>query len=172
MKRYNTEIRSPNVFPYITAELLERGHSIRFQAPGRSMHPTIRDGETITVKPVTASRVKVGDILLYCGKGGVIAHRVVQIERERIRSLAMPSSLSPGYLFIMRGDASLSCDFPVEPEQILGKVVSVERAGRRIDLYTWRAKTGRIARSWASRIKRWMVRLTKGQGLLAQRKRC
>jgi len=168
MKRYNTEIRSPKVFPDITAELLEGGHSIRFQAPGRSMHPTIRDGETITVEPVTPSGVKVGDILLYRGKSGVIAHRMLQIEREKTDARAGSSSLSPDCLFILRGDASVNCDYPVEADQILGKVVSVERAGRSIDLYTWRAKIGRIAHSCASRLKRWIIRLAKGQGLLAQ----
>ena len=159
MKRSNTQTRSPKVFPDITAELLEGGHSIRFQAPGRSMHPTIRDGETITVEPVTPSGVKVGDILLYRGKTGVIAHRVVQIERENTHAVTGSSSLSPDYLFILRGDASVNCDFPVEQAQVLGKVVSVERAGRSIDLYTWRAKIGRIAHSCASRLKRRIIRL-------------
>ena len=159
MKRSNTQTRSPKVFPDITAELLEGGHSIRFQAPGRSMHPTIRDGETITVEPVTPSGVKVGDILLYRGKTGVIAHRVVQIERENTHAVTGSSSLSPDYLFILRGDASVNCDFPVEQPQVLGKVVSVQRACRSIDLYAWRAKIGRIAHSCASRLKRRIIRL-------------
>jgi len=159
MKRSNTQTRSPKVFPDITAELLEGGHSICFQAPGRSMHPTIRDGETITVEPVTPSGVKVGDILLYRGKTGVIAHRVVQIEREKTDARAGSSSLSPDYLFILRGDASVNCDFPVEQPQVLGKVVSVQRACRSIDLYAWRAKIGRIAHSYASRLKRRIIRL-------------
>ena len=45
------------------------------------MHPTIRDGEAITVEPVAPCAVKCGDILLYRGAGRVIAHRVVAITR-------------------------------------------------------------------------------------------
>ena len=201
MKRSNTETRSPRVFPDITGELLEGGHSIRFQAPGRSMHPTIRDGETITVEPTAPSEVRKGDIILYRDESGVIAHRVVRIEQKASsseatlkaqrpvldprfergdpqdpqgRSLSPPASpersrwrAGAALSFILRGDASVNCDFPVEREQVLGKVVSVERAGRSIDLYTWRAKMVRIARSCASRLKRWMMRLAKSQGLLA-----
>jgi signal peptidase len=154
---------SPKVFPDITAELLEEGHSIRFQAPGRSMHPTIRDGETIIVEPVTPSSVKVGDIILYRSKTGVIAHRVIQIKRDKIGALPSSSSLSPNCFFILRGDASANRDFPVEREQILGKVVSVERAGRSVDLYTWRAKIGRIAHGCASRLQQWMIRVALSQ---------
>ena len=144
------------MFPDITAELLEGGHSIRFQAPGRSMHPTIRDGETITVEPVTPSGVKVGDILLYRGKSGVIAHRVVQIERENTHAPAGSSSLSPHHSFLLRGDASFNCDYPVKPEQILGKVVSVERDGKSIDLCSFRAKVLLIAHLGIVKFKRWI----------------
>jgi len=190
-------------FADLATELLERGHSVRFQAPGRSMHPTIKEGETITVEPTAPSEVKKGDIILYRGESGVIAHRVVRIEQKACsseatlkaerpvldprfergdpqgpqgRSSSPPASsvrsrwrAGAALSFILRGDASVNCDLAVEREQILGKVVSVERAGRSIDLYTWRAKIGRIAHSCVSRLKRWIIRLAKGQGLLAQR---
>ena len=152
------------------------------------MHPTIRDGEAITVEPVAPCAVKCGDILLYRGARRVIAHRVVAILNPRSSIINPPSSilyprssifsrssilnvsspflrllssilnpqssksissssifdrrssifhplsstLSPHYSFILRGDASSTCDAPVESGQVLGKVVSVERNGREI----------------------------------------
>ncbi len=58
------------------------------------MHPTIKDGETITVEPVKPSGIKRGDIVLYRFEKGVIAHRVVRIEKN-----------GGAPLFILRGDA-------------------------------------------------------------------
>jgi hypothetical protein len=206
------------MFTDITMELLERGHSVKFRAPGRSMHPTIRAEETITVEPIEPSAVKRGDIILYRIESGVIAHRVIRIEKETTETFAQSSmafdenrgqqnrpleeaslkanrqlvrkphqgrdgpqdpesrSSSPpaspersrwragaALFFVLRADASFNCDYPVKPEQILGKVVSVEREGRSVDPYTWRAKIGRIAHSCACRLKQWMARVAQSQ---------
>jgi hypothetical protein len=190
-------------FADLATELLERGHSVRFQAPGRSMHPTIREGETITVEPVEPSAVKRGDIILYRSESGVIAHRVICIEKQEMlgdsaqfpiafddtrsqqdhlsseealkgakaildpcfeqgdpqgpkeRSSSSESpALGPQHLFLLRGDASVNRDYPVKVKQILGKVVSVERGGRPIDLYSLQAKVEHMAHSSALRFKR------------------
>jgi len=167
------------------------------------MHPAIKEGETITVVPISSLDIKRGDILLYLIGKKVIAHRVVSIKREKndsksyssanlaimstsnssasfstqslIQSMAHSitdssnysstqasthsKALNPQLIFILRGDASAICDDPVEAEQILGKVVSVERHGRSIDLYSRRAKMFHFAYARASRLKRWVVRI-------------
>ena len=135
-----------NMFFKVTVDLLKSGQSVRFQAPGRSMTPTIREDETITINPVSASTVRKGDIILYNNETGVIAHRVIRIEKK-------DSSLQP-HSFILRGDASITDDKPVAPGQVLGKVVSVERHGRSIALCGMWAKTKRMTRLMASRLKR------------------
>jgi signal peptidase len=135
-----------NLFFDVTVDLLKSGQSVRFQAPGRSMTPTIREDETITIDPVSASTVRKGDIILYSNGTGVIAHRIVRIEKN-------DASLAPN-LFILRGDASITDDKPVTPGQVLGKVVSVERGGRSIALCGIKAKTKRMTRLLASRLKR------------------
>jgi signal peptidase I len=111
------------------------------------MHPTIREGETITVEPVTASAVNVGDIVLYRLDDGLIAHRVKGIEGAE----------GNGTRFILRGDASGNSDAPVNAEQILGRVISVERAGRSIDLYSTRTKIFCTSYILASRFKQWLT---------------
>jgi hypothetical protein len=163
------------------------------------MHPTIKEGETITVAPVAPFNIKRGDILLYLAGMKVIAHRVVSIKREKTDSKSHSSTnfaiqstsdssvnfathasssslahssthsstqasthskaLNPQLIFILSGDASLTCDHPVEAQQILGKVISVEKRGRSINLCTRKAKMFHFAYIWASRLKRLILRI-------------
>ncbi len=132
----------------LTTELLSRGTTVRFRPSGRSMYPSIREGELITVEPVVASDVTLGDIVLYRSQRGLIAHRVVG------SSPAQSSVLSPHYF--LRGDASLSSDQPVEAHQILGRVVGVQRNGRSVALASRGAKLWHKARRLASGLKGWM----------------
>ncbi len=108
------------------------------------MYPSIREGEVITVEPVQASDVKPADIVLYRSERGLIAHRVVEIASRDAR------------VFRLRGDASLSCDQPVEAEQILGRVVGVQRYGRSVALATRGAKIWHEVRRLASGLKGWI----------------
>jgi signal peptidase I len=108
------------------------------------MHPTIRHGDVITVEPVEPSNLKGRDIVLYRRQSDFIAHRIVKIEERDGRGLT----------FIVRGDASVTCDSPVKPEQILGKVVCLERDHRTIDLYSLRVRLGTMLCLLLARFKR------------------
>jgi signal peptidase len=133
----------PHHFLHVTLNLLTLGYSIRFQAPGRSMEPTIFHGETITAEPVEPSRVGRGDIILYRQGKGVIAHRVLRAHHS----------------FITRGDALVVLDDPVKSSEVLGKVICVERAGRRIRLDNWQARCSFEFRQHVRRLKRALRRL-------------
>lgn len=137
-------------------DLLSHGYSVRFRANGNSMQPTIKDGEVITIKPVVSSQIKRGDILLHRNGRGVIVHRVVRIERKK--TLLNPQDSLPSTFFILRGDASSTCDEPVEADQVLGKVVFVERVGRLIDLDGWKSTILYTAHLCRSRFKRSIIR--------------
>ena len=142
----------------LTAELLSRGTTVRFRPSGRSMYPSIREGELITVEPVVPSDVQLGDIVLYRCERGLIAHRVVGTQSSVLgphhSSLTHSSVLSPHYF--LRGDASLSCDKPVTGQQILGRVVGVERNGRSVALASRGAKMWHQVRRLASGLKGWI----------------
>jgi signal peptidase I len=127
-------------FSYVASDLLSRGHTIRFSAPGTSMSPTIRSGETIHVEPVSG-KIRPGDILLYRWERGVRAHRVVRIEGKKQGRL----------VFILRGDTA-GDDERVLAENILGRVISLERDGRSIRLRGPAAFVRRALRRGASRI--------------------
>jgi signal peptidase I len=126
------------MFLEVSTGLLSQGYGVRFRPGGLSMHPTIRDGEPVTVEPIEASRVKRGDIILYKTERGLVAHRVVRIERGG----------DGDRVFYLRGDASTSGDAPVMAEQILGRVVVVERRGRKIALRGYRARLSRAAHTY------------------------
>ncbi|MEJ2430234.1 MAG: signal peptidase I [Deltaproteobacteria bacterium] len=124
------------------------GFKVRFRAPGTSMHPTIRNGDLITVKPVAPAKLKRGDIILYRFHTGFIAHRLVNIEERSGRGLS----------FTLRGDASTTCDHPVEPEQVLGKIVCLERDQRILDPYSLRVRIWSRLYLWLARLKRSLSR--------------
>ena len=136
------------MFPELISEVLDRGHDVRFSAPGRSMYPTIKEDETITVQPVTPLAVQKGDIILYRWEKGVIAHRIVGIEKTN----------GGASRFILRGDASGAQDEWVMPEQVMGKVVTVDRGRRCIDLCSTQFKIEHMLRAWASLLKWWLLR--------------
>ena len=141
-------------FTQICTDLLHSGKLVRFKAPGHSMYPTILNGDEITVEPIRPKAVKVGDIVLYQNEDDLIAHRVVRIENI---SDTQSSVLSPQSCFALRGDARPACDAPVAAEQILGKVVLIERNGRLIDPYGFKVKLISIVRRFASGLKRSLI---------------
>jgi signal peptidase I len=130
-------------FADAAVDLLTSGYRLRFLAPGRSMQPAIAEGEAITVERISAGEVKIGDIILYRAERSVIAHRVEKIGRDRDRVTFL----------LLRGDASEDCDDPVLPAQVLGKVVAVDREGRRIDVTGRRARLRQRFRVRVSRMK-------------------
>ena len=139
------------LFTDVAIGLLRQGYGVRFYAKGLSMHPTIKDGEMITVEPVVASQVKRGNILLYHNGRSLVAHRVVRIANKT--SLLDLQSSVLGTFFILRGDACSSCDEPVQADQALGRVVCVERNGRLITLNSWISMILYTAHLCISRLK-------------------
>lgn len=131
------------MFLALTTELLREGYGVRFHPKGQSMSPTIRDGEALTIEPVGARSVRRGDILLYETERGVIAHRVVRISRGKTASR----------LFTMRGDALFASAEEVEESRILGRVISVERGERTIDLVSKRGRLRQRAHLGLARLK-------------------
>jgi len=171
---------SPPNFVKVCTELLRQGHQVKFKAPGDSMYPTICDGDFITVEQKKPSDLCVGDIILYHHSSGVVAHRVIRIVKKgdftsilpgsssqsdltQSSSLSpqpietQPSALSPQHCFTLQGDAAINDDDPVCADQILGKVVSIERNGRRINPYSFRVKLRYKTRRLASRIRRLLI---------------
>ncbi|MFQ5857611.1 MAG: hypothetical protein ACE5LU_18555 [Anaerolineae bacterium] len=93
------------------------------------MSPFIRKGDVLTVKPVTFVEAKIGDVLAYRRdetESVLTTHRVIEKGRD-----------GEGPYIITKGDRSRFRDLPITcPAHVYGKVVSMERNGRRISLET------------------------------------
>lgn len=71
-----------------------------------SMLPTLAAGDLILIHE--AASYEPGDILTYQTEGSLITHRLQAVD---------PAG------FVLQGDANLSADRPVQPQQILGRMV-------------------------------------------------
>ena len=99
------------------------------------MTPTIEDSEILIVAPVAAADVAVADVV-FCQTGSrSLAHRVLSIQRD--------ASHAPR--LTLCGDAALEVDRPVIAAEVRGRVIAVERAGRRVDLEVTAGLLGRLA---------------------------
>ena len=127
------------VFHLLTSDLIAGGYGLRFQAKGRSMLPTIQDGEIVHVRPVAGDMLKIGDIVLLRSGTEFKAHRII---RKR------------GKYFITRGDAGVDTDGEVRCDQILGRVIAKEpiNSHRLVRLDGMRTRLG----FFAAEARRWI----------------
>ncbi len=102
------------VFGKLVADLVGKGLSFRFRAKGRSMLPTIQDGEFLHVRPASAAKLKVGDVVLFEEGAEFKAHRIVR-------------KLPGTDVFMARGDSGEEAD-SIRGGQIVGKIVAKECA--------------------------------------------
>ncbi|MBU0493049.1 MAG: S26 family signal peptidase [Chloroflexi bacterium] len=101
--------------------VLERGKPFRFEAPGFSMSPFVRDGDVITVTSLSGASPGRGDVVAFLcpDSGKLVVHRVVG-ERDGA--------------FLIRGDNAEEGDGLVPRANVLGRVTKVERDGKPVRL--------------------------------------
>jgi uncharacterized repeat protein (TIGR01451 family) len=95
--------------------LLQSGANVRFRANGLSMRPNILNEDAVTVAPVEREELRIGDVALAKGEDGFRVHRVYNAGSKVGK-------------VITRGDAGQEND--AAAQNILGKVVAIERNGR------------------------------------------
>lgn len=110
----------------LAAEILASGRAIHFRARGVSMRPCIRDGDLLEIQAVQAKDIRSGDILLINPvQRQLLVHRVTRTHSHK----GQPR-------FLLQGDAVLQPDGWLTPDQVLGRVISIDRNGRRLFLNT------------------------------------
>ena len=134
MEKNRTAVPEVRVAPILQAEairqlfinLLREGHVIRSLAVGASMSPSIKKGELLIVKPIALEEAEIGEIVAFRrdeSQSVLTTHRVIQKGKER------------GQRYIItKGDRNLYRDFPLSPQDVLGKVVGIEKKGQVIPL--------------------------------------
>ena len=132
MIKADCPMRGSSAFPSVVRELLERGKSVRFQVRGVSMRPWIRNGDLITASPLSGP-VRFGDVVLYC----------LENDRFFIHRVLWRAPAWAETKFFIKGDACFSGPDMVPMENILARVVAVERQGRKTRLDSlWRKIVG------------------------------
>lgn len=102
--------------------VLAKGLPFRFRAHGKSMTPIIRDGDIITVFPFLSDPPEVGDVVAFVKPetGNLVVHRVVAKGNDH---------------FLIWGDnITRKSDGRVPEDQLIGRVIRVERNGRQVKL--------------------------------------
>jgi hypothetical protein len=128
--------------PVIRA-LLADGMAVRFRAAGDSMHPSLRGGDILIVEPVSAERVRRGNVVLAQLERGLTAHRVVAVTTDG----------GGQRWFTTRGDGVEECDAPFGPSSLLGIVTTADRNGRLIPISSTTALMGRLRLIWQGLVR-------------------
>lgn len=106
----------------LVEEVLKSGRRVRFRATGGSMRPSIREGDILVVAPTRPDALSPGDIVFSRVGRKLTAHRLVKV----IRADAPEGRAGAPFRVVCRGDAACAPDLPLDPSQILGKVIAVE----------------------------------------------
>jgi signal peptidase I len=100
---------------------MARGAAIRIRVRGLSMTPFIRDGDLLTIAPLGVLRPHPGDVVAF-----------TYPDTERMAIHRVVARKDPGWL--VRGDNCQAADGVVLAENVLGRVVRVERGTRTVRL--------------------------------------
>lgn len=91
----------------------------KFQAGGNSMHPFVKNFDILTISPYHKDSPQTGDIVAFTGINGdrLIVHRIIGKQKNR---------------YLIKGDNNFSVDGYAARDRIIGKVVRIDRDGRKI----------------------------------------
>ena len=101
---------------------LDAGRTLRTRAAGHSMWPLLRDGDAVTVLPLGARPLAVGDVALVALSGRLVLHRIIGVAFDHVTT---------------KGDAISAPDPAILRCDVLGRL-----AGRPWD--AWVARTSRL----------------------------
>ena len=138
-------------------EVIERDEDIPLKTFGLSMTPTIHGGEWVIVRKVSGEKIRIGDVVIYQAGNVFVAHRVIR-KREQDDKV----------YFTVKGDAHLEAEGEIAEEEIVAKVVALQKMDERIDMDRprWRLANRVIAlcSAWADHLCTGRVNLRSDAG--------
>ena len=110
------EIQEQNI-----EDILESGKAVQFKPQGYSMYPVIVPGrDAVIVQKEDPAKLRRGDVVLYRrDKSILVIHRICRKNEK-------------GYYMV--GDNQTEIEGPLRPDQIKGKMVTLIRNGKEIDV--------------------------------------
>jgi signal peptidase len=102
---------------------------------GTSMFPLMQGGDRVLVALGHAD-IHVGDVIVFWQEGQLFVHRLIRIDR-----------VATSITFLTKGDSAPKFDPPVKREEIIGRVLVIQRESRQMSLDTtaWRVLGWSIA---------------------------
>lgn len=114
---------------HLIYEVLDKKGYIDIPTFGYSMFPFIRKGDLCRFIPFNKGVLERGDVLLYINESGkLIGHRYHDKTQE-------------GHMFFLKGDSNLSFDPQVHRNQVIGKLVLIQRGDQVIETNDFIART-------------------------------
>jgi GNAT superfamily N-acetyltransferase len=112
---------SSGEFESLCRDISGKADVLRLQAKGGSMYPFIRSGDWVDVSLCkgNAGAIRKGEILLFKKEDSLYLHRFLR---------------RAGQGLLVKGDMSYGHDGLISEDDVFGRVVSIKRNGRRIDL--------------------------------------
>jgi signal peptidase I len=119
----------------LISEELNSGKVFRFTISTPSMLPLIKPEDKIIVRKDSLDTLRCGDIVVFEKYRDLYTHR-----------LLCKKISSPKIELITKGDNSLVIDEPVSGDELLGKVIRIERGTKCIDLESkfWKIVNGLV----------------------------
>lgn len=123
-------LRYHTIIDHLILEELLNGKEVGLRVSGKSMHPLIRQGDSIRLEKCTAGALAIGDIITFKMDGNYFTHRLLWATKR-----------ANGIRLITKGDNEINTDPPVLPLSVIGKVAFIERGNRTLRLNTpfWRS---------------------------------
>lgn len=100
----------------ITEKILSQGKIARIPTAGVSMHPLLKTDDVIFVKSAKEAELNIGDIIVRKAGDRMFAHRLIK-----------KSAVDGKTLLFTKGDSFPDADNPTPLENIVGKVVAIEK---------------------------------------------
>ena len=152
----------------MAGEVIRTFGQLRLRVFGSSMAPALLPGDLVSVQRATLEEISMGEIVLFQRDNRLFVHRVVGTHGNCVANGTNESYLTT------RGDRLLQDDPRVSSQELLGRVVSVERDNRCVEIATQRS-SGWIARLLraSDRFTYLYLRVCAGrQGLFFQGAKC
>jgi signal peptidase I len=112
----------------LAEEVVRAFGGVRLRVFGTSMVPTILPGDLVLIQRASLHEISTGEVVLFLQKGRLFVHRVVD------RKVAATAGRPEESCLITRGDRLRHEDPPVSSPELLGRVVSIERDHRKVEL--------------------------------------
>jgi signal peptidase I len=117
-----------NVSKALVEEVVRSTGEVRLCVLGTSMAPAMLPGDLVSIRRAGLDDISLGEVVLFAQNGRLFVHRVVG--KNEVSAAGNPEKPC----LITRGDRLRHDDPPVSSRGLLGRVVSIDRGNRKIEL--------------------------------------